>query len=321
MNAALEYIRQGRRRIYVTHERYLTHIFWNTLKHSKLVEHICFSHLHMSKSNIVDLVDMLRVNTSVTLVDVTYIHVSSPALHVFLDYLLKANTRVTHVNMSYHCLDARGARVLAEVIKRDQVITHLRVSSMHLGDAFAVDLADALKVNTSLESLNLNDNDITAFGAELIADAMTVNRSLTSLSMNVNRIGNVGISALAEMLKTNQTLQQLSVHDTKFNQDGAKVLAEGLKANVSIRKLSLMNNTDIGSEGIEALCEAAEINTSLLETCHIYDVDEVIHRVKPRNIRCHLLRRKAVIDEALRGASSHDRDVLSVVTQFVLGPA
>ena len=87
--------------------------------------------------------------------------------------ILKSNTSVTRVNLSYNEeIGDEGAKALAEALKVNATVEVLALDDCGIGDDGAAALAEALGSNTSLMKLHLGDNEVGEKGEQLLRDAV-----------------------------------------------------------------------------------------------------------------------------------------------------
>ncbi|KAL9965588.1 hypothetical protein ACROYT_G029409 [Oculina patagonica] len=179
---------------------------------------------------------------------------------VVLAEALKVNATVTSLDLSFNNVSDQGAASLAEALKGNITLTRLDLSDNNIYDDGAADLAEALKANTNLTRLDLTDNRIGDHGATCLAEALKLNTALTGLDLSNktrfeladNRIGDHGATCLAEALKLNTSLTWLDLADNLIGDHGATCLAEALKLNTSLTSLDLSVN-HIGEAAISEL--------------------------------------------------------------------
>ncbi|XP_067050395.1 NLR family CARD domain-containing protein 3-like isoform X2 [Acropora muricata] len=204
----------------------------------------------------------LRVNTSLTSLDLCSISIDDDVLAHSLSEALKVNTCLTSLDLSDNSIHADGAHSLSEALRVNTSLTSLNLGRNSIGNEGAHSLSEALRVNTSLTSLDLFNNSIHAEGAHSLSEALRVNTSLTSLGLKGNSIGNEGAHSLSEALRVNTSLTSLDLDCNSFGNEGAHSLSEALRVNTSLTSLSL-NGNSIRAEGAHSLSETLRSNTSL----------------------------------------------------------
>ncbi|KAL0241789.1 hypothetical protein GEMRC1_007024 [Eukaryota sp. GEM-RC1] len=194
-------------------------------------------HLHVSVDApvLMPFVELLKLNTSVTSV-------------------LKVNTTIATVNLSYNFIRNECARSVAEVLKVNTTVTSIDLRGNSIGNDGVTTLSNALLVNSTLTNINLRENSIGKVGVIALADALKVNSTLTSVDLGKTSIGNDGAKALADALKVNVTLRSVNLEDNFITAEGARALAEALTINNSLTTINLSRNC-LGIEGYMALDE------------------------------------------------------------------
>ncbi|KAL0238004.1 hypothetical protein GEMRC1_012478 [Eukaryota sp. GEM-RC1] len=149
--------------------------------------------------------------------------------------------------------------LLIELLKENSTVTSIDLSWNYIGDEGARALANVMKVNTTVTSINLSRNSISAKGIKVLAEALKVNSAVTSINLGNNSIGDEGAVSLAEMLKVNSTLVRIDLRINAIRDEGASALAEALKINNTVTSIYIYGNS-IGDVGARALAQALKIN-------------------------------------------------------------
>ena len=227
----------------------------------------CSFWFNMFNSSLSTLCLALRVNTSLTFLDLRFNSIANEGAHS-LSEALRLNTCLTLLNLSYNLIGDEGALSLSEALRENTSLTSLILSDNSIDDDGANSLSEALRVNTSLTSLDLCRNSIGDKGAISLSEALRVNTSLTSLGLRRNSIRDEGANSLSEALRVNTSLTSLGLSKNSIGDEGAKSLSEALRVNTSLTSLDLSKNS-IGDEGANSLSEALRVNTSLtsLDLC------------------------------------------------------
>jgi hypothetical protein len=194
---------------------------------------------------------------------------SSCAKHI-ID-LLKVQPEVQELNFWPYQdgipIGARGAQVMAEVLKENQTVRKLTLTKNDISDKEVKMLSEALRVNQTLHYLELGGNLITCNGAKVLSEALKVNQTLSELYLRRNKIGDQGVEALSEALKLNRGLSVLDLTDCSFDTIGAKALSDALRITPSLKHLYLTENLSkcdkYSHEGYQALVEGIRSNSSL----------------------------------------------------------
>ncbi|KAL0240162.1 hypothetical protein GEMRC1_010268 [Eukaryota sp. GEM-RC1] len=216
------------------------------------------------------LAEALKVNTSLTSVCLIRNSIEDEGARALAE-ALKVNATLTSINLLGNSIEAGGARALAEALKVNSTCTNLNLQNNCIRDEGAMALANALKVNSTCANLNLQNNSIGAEGVGALAEALKVNSTLTTVNLTRNSIRDEGARALAEALKVNTTLTTVNLTRNSIRDEGARALAEALKLNSTCSNLNLQNNS-IGAEGARALAEMLKVNATMTsinleETC------------------------------------------------------
>ena len=152
---------------------------------------------------------------------------------------LRVNTSLTFLDLRFNSIANEGAHSLSEALRVNTSLTSLNLSYNLIGDEEAHSLSEALRENTSLTSLILSDNSIGDDGANFLSEALRVNTSLTSLDLCRNSIGDEGAISLSKALRVNTSLTYLDLSKNSIDSEGAHSLSEALKVNTSLTSLDL----------------------------------------------------------------------------------
>ncbi|XP_073887471.1 leucine-rich repeat-containing protein 34 isoform X13 [Macaca fascicularis] len=109
--------------------------------------------------------------------------------------------------------------------------------------------------------LNLMFNDIGPEGGELIAKVLHKNQTLKYLRMTGNKIENKGGMSFAAMLQINSSLEKLDLGDCDLEESTVHI-GRMLKENHCLVVLHMCKH-DIKNSGIQQLCDALYLNSSL----------------------------------------------------------
>jgi Ran GTPase-activating protein (RanGAP) involved in mRNA processing and transport len=206
--------------------------------------------------------EALKVHTSLT-----EVYLDGIALPV---KMLKGTDPVETLDLSGKKLRSAHAVVIACLIGVNGALTALNLSSNHLEDEGVSAVCEAIQSNkvTKLASLNFERNGIGPVGANAVATMVAVTGALTKMSLARNMLGEEGTKAICEALKQNKTLKELDLSGYMVGNiggaAGAKHVADMLGVNGALTKLWLADN-NLQEEGIFAICEALEQNTTLKE--------------------------------------------------------
>lgn len=138
--------------------------------------------------------------------------------------ILKNNTSLQHLILSWNHIMSSGAKALAEALESNTGLLTLNLESTYLDDEEAIiALFKALEKNTKLLSLNLNLNGVGNSRRELKAlqRALKINKDLKELCMMSNRISSDddddGQKVIADIIENSNNNNALEVLDLRFN--------------------------------------------------------------------------------------------------------
>ena len=216
----------------------------------------CKTHKRNLQSHLID-----AFGRSLALKKLKVMYYSGNYLYLLTE-VLKFNTGLTNLYLSWHGFGASGAPAISEAVKVNTCLTHLVLSSNYICDSGAAAISEALKVNTCLTYLDLSWNYIGDSGAAAISQALKVNTCLTNLILSQNKIDDSGAAAISKALKVNTCLTNLILSQNKIDDSGAAAISKALKVNTCLTNLVLLLNK-IGASGAAAISEALKVNTCL----------------------------------------------------------
>jgi len=164
-----------------------------------------------------------------------------------------------------------------EMLKNINFSMKLDLDESGVDDRILKRMADLLKLNRGCFEIHLKENPFSPEGLQALADALAVNKGVKRLYLSSNlQIADLGCVAVASALKRSTTLGVLDLANCGIGEAGAKELGQALALNKSLHTLYLNDNTNIGSEGMKAICEGLMKNTKLkildVGNCNIGDV-------------------------------------------------
>ncbi|XP_045242580.2 leucine-rich repeat-containing protein 34 isoform X3 [Macaca fascicularis] len=151
--------------------------------------------------------------------------------------------------------------ILSRILKNCLYINGLDVGYNLLGDVGAYYAAKLVQKQLNLIYLNLMFNDIGPEGGELIAKVLHKNQTLKYLRMTGNKIENKGGMSFAAMLQINSSLEKLDLGDCDLEESTVHI-GRMLKENHCLVVLHMCKH-DIKNSGIQQLCDALYLNSSL----------------------------------------------------------
>ena len=179
--------------------------------------------------------------------------------------VIKRNSTITHLNLSYNLFGLGDWTALAEAIKHNSTIRQLDLSENRfgVGDSNIV-LADAIKHNSTITHLNLSYNFFGFGDCTALAEAIKHNSTIRQLDLSGTRIGLGDCTiVLADAIKHNSTITHLNLSRNHFKLDDSTALVEAIKHNSTIRQLDLSGtNSGFGDWNI-ALADVIKYNSTV----------------------------------------------------------
>lgn len=123
--------------------------------------------------------------------------------------VLKVSTTIEVVDLSNNNIGDKGAVAIANMLRVNTALTTLALDENEIGDVGLAAIAEALKVNTALKVLEIGSNRITSTGATAIAEALKTNTGLVSFGMNsLDGTGNDIIASSPVLLSIEESLRE-----------------------------------------------------------------------------------------------------------------
>ena len=179
----------------------------------------------------------------------------------------RAGGGLTALDLADNRLDAEAGKALAQALEVNTTLRTLRLDRSELN-------IRQLRGTDPQATISLADQGLCVASCIVIAKLLEQNRMfLTKLNLSVSQIRVEGSRALANALKVNDALRDLDISFGELGVEGAINIAEGLAVNTRLEALTLSNNMMCGvdstgkgthsMEGIRALCEALNVNSTL----------------------------------------------------------
>ncbi len=209
----------------------MSKVFVNALKLNTSVTEITVPN-NISEQEARYLVDVLKVNQTVTIIDLLHAHEVSLKLKRIIGNIC---------NYNY-------IRPVTQKIKNNS-IQELDISfpreNQGTKQGMRV-LVRALKNNTSITKITIDDRKYT-LGAEIDTESMVIifkaletNTTVTDLNINVHKVNDESLTALAAMLKVNSGIVKIYLENNSsfITKDGINTLIKALEVNYQITKVS-----------------------------------------------------------------------------------
>ncbi len=236
-----------------------------------------FSGASLRPDHIKVLVEFLKVNKTVTSLNLNYNYEIGDEGAAYLVELLKNNRTLRELHLS-RCVEAKwsndpfpplsGAVMIIETLATNNILQVLDLSGNdleHLPSVMAQRFYVALANNETLIELNLAGNHIANGHYHDLAAVLKNNQTLKTLNLDGNSLG-YKMKYIAEPLKEHSSLTTLSLVYNQIADADADSIAEIVKANTGLVVLDLSDNTqDFTNKGLLLIADALKSNDSLTE--------------------------------------------------------
>jgi len=129
---------------------------------------------------------------------------------------LKVNTSLTELDLRTNGISFRGVHDLCDVLSCNRTITKLDLSLNNFGSQVGRKLGEFLVNNRTLQKLNLRGNDLGDGGAGLVLNALLTNKTLTDIDLSTNSFGKNQVNLICELSYRNTVLRRLDISYNDF---------------------------------------------------------------------------------------------------------
>jgi hypothetical protein len=264
----------------------------DALKVTNSVIYLTLHISHMDTETLAHICDVIKVNTSITQLEIQSNIVLTPDFLTNLCAALMVNNLVHILRIHYNitpvecqvlseffirspklytlylqcrtmCLE--GVQQLCEAIKMNGSLKGLGVHCIEPLECCQL-VCDALKRNTQVTSFGFHYNRVGETGRRQLYDLLKVNTVITELGFTGQTLDTKDCLQLADVIKTTNTLGYLNLNDNNLNNEEQEPIWLALSTNQSIIKLEL-SNSDTTSRIFKRMCKTMETNATL---CHMH---------------------------------------------------
>lgn len=215
----------------------------------------------MSDQHVQQLVEGLKKNTSVRVLDVSKGKISGEGMEMLVKALRK-NTIIQRLVLSGCSLQGTNLFALSCELKNNYTLTSLDISNCRLhnqANAFFQDLDDY----KSITSLNVSRNEISRESLATLFKALTRNCSVASLDLSHNQITGVAVQGFAHHLSKTSYLSSVNLSCNCISERGLIALADSLRENKSLSHLDISQNQIQSYRAVKSLSRAIAHHTTL----------------------------------------------------------
>ncbi|KYR00675.1 hypothetical protein DLAC_02712 [Tieghemostelium lacteum] len=216
--------------------------------------------------------DALRVNQSITYLDISSNPLSRECLVMLVD-VLKVNKTINYLDLSFSDIGINGV-LLAEFIKQNTAVQSLFLIGNQLDNDSVSAISEALKTkNTTITELSLSENDFDDEVGSAIGEIFLNNRSIKTIDLSFNGLGSGTIQGFSEALlcggqdSFSSCLESMNLSDCSMseNEEAGIQFFRALQMNKKVKTLVLWS-CDLASQRVkDELALAIKNNTTLTE--------------------------------------------------------
>ena len=220
------------------------------LKESSAISEFVLSDGRSDEDVILPIAEAMQVNTSLTkliLPNLTLHHIKQNGFA--LTEMLRLNKSLTHLDLSMNIFSDSGACCIFEILQHNTILVNLRLSQTGITAAdpdTAKSLTKMLQVNKTLTHLDLSGNEFLDSGACCIFEGLQHNSILVNLNLSKSGITATDpdtVWSLTKMLQVNKSLTHLDLSENAFLDSGAHFIFENLEYNTSLVSLNLSHTS------------------------------------------------------------------------------
>ena len=227
------------------------------------------NHYGLGFNGLCALAQALRVNKSVTKVELGDNNITDVGLTSFFD-ILSGNDVIKHINLSGNRIGMNGCKVLSRFLKEKTCrLKQLILSKNRLTDRDVKCILEALCDNESLKLLDLSRNYLTGKSAGLLHQFLTNrNTNLQHLDLSWNTLKAKGCEKVIAGLQHDATLRTLKLSWNGIQDEGAMLMSKFLKDLEVLEELDLLGN-GITDKGFSAITNALSSQNSSLKVVRL----------------------------------------------------
>lgn len=214
-----------------------------------------FSKINLGKNFISDagaaaFADALRTNDMIIELDLTSNNISYKGAALLFDALSTNQTVIafniqSEEGLNRNKLDSRGAKPLADLLKKNRVLQFLSLKGLCIDALGASFICSGLENNPTLVFLDLSWNEIGPALCKSLVQALPI-CALLELNIAGNKIGDNGVNTLSNVFWSTMhnitKLQKLDLSDNRLTWQGVTRLMDSLSQNQTVETLILDNN-------------------------------------------------------------------------------
>nr|XP_007970327.2 leucine-rich repeat-containing protein 34 isoform X2 [Chlorocebus sabaeus] len=179
--------------------------------------------------------------------------------------LVQKQLSLIYLNLMFNDIGPEGGELIAKVLHKNQTLKYLRMTGNKIENKGGMFFAAMLQINSSLEKLDLGDCDLGMQSVIAFATVLTRNQAIKAINLNRPILyGEQEESTvhIGRMLKENHCLVVLHMCKHDIKNSGIQQLCDALYLNSSLRYLDVSCNK-ITHDGMVYLADVLKSNTTL----------------------------------------------------------
>ncbi|XP_031519444.1 leucine-rich repeat-containing protein 34 isoform X4 [Papio anubis] len=179
--------------------------------------------------------------------------------------LVQKQLNLIYLNLMFNDIGPEGGELIAKVLHKNQTLKYLRMTGNKIENKGGMFFAAMLQINSSLEKLDLGDCDLGMQSVIAFATVLTRNQAIKAINLNRPILyGEQEESTvhIGRMLKENHCLVVLHMCKHDIKNSGIQQLCDALYLNSSLRYLDVSCNK-ITHDGMVYLADVLKSNTTL----------------------------------------------------------
>ncbi|XP_063578399.1 leucine-rich repeat-containing protein 34 isoform X6 [Pongo abelii] len=183
--------------------------------------------------------------------------------------LLQKQLNLIYLNLMFNDIGPEGGELIAKVLHKNRTLKYLRMTGNKIENKGGMFFAAMLQINSSLEKLDLGDCDLAAVAhaynpSTLGGQGRWITRGEESKTSLAN-MGMQSVIAFATVLTRNQAIKAINLNRPILygeQEESTVHVGRMLKENHCLVALHMCKH-DIKNSGIQQLCDALYLNSSL----------------------------------------------------------
>ncbi|KAJ5079306.1 rni-like superfamily protein [Anaeramoeba ignava] len=193
-------------------------------------------------------------------------------------------------------LGIKGLEALCTSLYEDDCVTQLSLRKSEINQQGARIISELLKKNQTITDIDLSSNPVGTAGVRFLVDAIisieSEKQNLKALYLNNIELKEEGAIIVSYLLENNQKLEILEIGANDITSRGLGYIADALKGNTRLVSLNLESNPKLTSEDVEEVTKIVTRNAIINEV-----IEGLLNNACQRQFKTRMI----VFDKSIRG--------------------